>query len=93
MCFGDQDPLWDVNASTFKVSDIYPPARNTSLDVTLLKINGSEPQRKTAIFSLALFFRAYVGANADSSLAKFLEPSAPYVIPFVNLTHIFRRKT
>jgi len=93
MCFGDQDPLWDVNASTFKVSDIYPPARNTSLDVTLLKINGSEPQRKTAIFSLALFFRAYVGVSADPSLAKFLEPSAPYVILFVNLNHIFRRKT
>jgi hypothetical protein len=79
MCFGDQDPLWDVNASTFKVRDIYPPAANTSFDVTLLKINGSEPQRKTAIFSLAAFFRAYVGVNADPAFAELLNPSTPYV--------------
>jgi hypothetical protein len=79
MCFGDQDPLWDVNASTFKVSDIYPPAANTSLDVTLLKINGSESQRKTAIFSLSSFFRAYVGADANPAFAKLLEPSTPCV--------------
>ena len=80
MCFGDQDPLWDVNASTFNVSDIYPPARNTSMDVTLLKINGSESQRRTSIYALGLVFRAYVGIDADRSMAKFLEPSTPYVV-------------
>ena len=79
MCFGDQDPLWDVNATTFKVSDIYPPAANTSLDLTLLKINGSELQCKTAIFSLSAFFRAYVGVNADPAFAKLLDPSTLYV--------------
>lgn len=77
MCFGDQDPLWDVNAPTFNVSDIYPPARNTSLDVTLLKINGSELQRRTGIYALGLFFRAYVGVNADISLAEYLKPNSP----------------
>ncbi|CAF4070093.1 unnamed protein product [Adineta steineri] len=74
-CFGDQDPLWDVNAPTFKVSDIFPPAAGTPLDYTLLKINGSESQRKTAIFALAAFFRAYVGVNADPEFAKLLNPS------------------
>ncbi|CAF1009564.1 unnamed protein product [Rotaria sp. Silwood1] len=77
MCLGDQDPLWDVNATTFKVSDLYPEFANTSLDFTLLKTNGSESQRRTAIFSLSTFFRAYVGANADPALAKYLEPSIP----------------
>ena len=77
MCFGDQEPLWNTSASTFKVSDIYPPARNTSLDVTLLKINGSESQRELAIFTLSSFFRAYVGINADPAFASLLEPSAP----------------
>lgn len=80
MCFGDQDPLWDVHAPTFKVRDIYPPAANTSLDITLLKINGSESQRRTAIFSLGAFFRAYVGANANPNFAKMLIPSTPYVL-------------
>jgi hypothetical protein len=74
MCFGDQDPLWDVNATTFKVSDLYPLAYNTSLDVTLLKINGSESQRNTAVFILSSFFRAYVGINANPEYATFLEP-------------------
>nr|ACD54661.1 predicted dienelactone hydrolase-like protein [Adineta vaga] len=76
-CFGDQDPLWDVNASTFRVSDIYPPAKNTSYDVTLLKINGSEIQRQTTIFILSAFFRAYVGQNANPKLADILQPSQP----------------
>lgn len=75
MCFGDQNPLWDVNATTFKVSEIYPPVLNTSMDLTLLKINGSLVQRTTAIFILSAFFRAYVGRAADQMLAKFLEPS------------------
>ena len=75
MCFGDQDPLWNINASTFKVSDIYPPAKNTSLDLMLLKINGSLPQQQTAIFSLSVFFRAYVGKNANRTLAQLLQPS------------------
>ena len=42
----------------------------------LLKINGSELQCKTAIFSLSAFFRAYVGVNADPAFAKLLDPSA-----------------
>ena len=78
-CFGDQDPLWDVNATTFKVSDIFPPAASTPLDLTLLKINGSALQRRTAILTLGAFFRAYVGANADPALAKVLMPFNPYV--------------
>ncbi|CAF1072015.1 unnamed protein product [Didymodactylos carnosus] len=76
-CFGDQDPLWDVNATTFKVSDLFPQYLNTSLDFTLPKTNGSESQRRTAIFALSSFFRAYVGADADTAFASFLEPSTP----------------
>ena len=75
MCFGDQDPLWDNNAPTFKVSDIYPPALNTSMDLTLLKINGSEQQRNVALFVLAAFFRGYVGRSANPTWAQLLEPS------------------
>ncbi|CAF3567523.1 unnamed protein product [Adineta steineri] len=76
-CFGDQDPLWDVNATTFKVSDILPYTLNTFLDFTLPKVNGSEAQRRITIFVLASFFRAYVGINADPSLATLLDPSTP----------------
>ena len=79
MCFGDQDPLWNVNAPTFKVGDLFPPARNTSLDITLLKLNGSELQRRTAIFVLSTFFRGYVGIDANPGYAQFLEPSAPLI--------------
>jgi hypothetical protein len=69
--------LWDVNATTFKVSDLFPQVINTSLDITLLKTNGSELQRRTTIFVLSAFFRAYVGANADPTIATLLEPSTP----------------
>ncbi|CAF2573034.1 unnamed protein product [Rotaria sp. Silwood2] len=88
MCLGDQDPLWDVNATTFKIRDLYPPVANTSLDLTLLKINESESQRRTAIYSLSAFFRAYVGVNADPALAKYLQSSTP--LP-ANLTEIGRQ--
>ncbi|CAF1223458.1 unnamed protein product [Adineta ricciae] len=76
-CFGDQDPLWDVNASAFRVSDIYPPAKNTSYDVTLLKVNGSETQRNATTFILSIFFLSYVGQTANPKLAESFQLSRP----------------
>jgi hypothetical protein len=51
------------------VTEIFPAMANITVNATLPKIDGSEAQRRTAIFSLGAFFRAHVGKKADRGLA------------------------